>query len=215
MHSWICHHRSTHHSMVFIFILWFSERPFSGLVGKAASFPIILHPPSGAAGICPLLGFFCFTRCVVQHLGLLEKSRGLCSVLEGSILVVYFFVSNVFRRRLQRCRKFFYAFCVSWTWGSVWILLTFLSLVAGSSRSLNQSVLEALSSPFFPVQRGSKVLRGTALRLRAISRKGLSLTSIIVVPLQRRSHWDVFPYILQAFLYRHIYSCYVEYEIIK
>ena len=40
--------------MVCIFILRLSARPFSGLVGEADFPPISLHPPSGAAGICPL-----------------------------------------------------------------------------------------------------------------------------------------------------------------
>ena len=34
--------------------------------------PSILHLPSGVADICPLI-FFCFTRCVVQHLVLSEN----------------------------------------------------------------------------------------------------------------------------------------------
>ena len=45
-----------------------------------------LHPPSGTAGICPLLGLFSFARCVIQHLRLSENSLGLCSLLEVSCL---------------------------------------------------------------------------------------------------------------------------------
>ena len=45
-----------------------------------------LHPPSGTAGICPLLGLFSFARCVIQHLGLSVNSLGICSSLEVSCL---------------------------------------------------------------------------------------------------------------------------------
>ena len=83
-------------------VLRLPAQPFSGLVGEADFSPLYLHPPSRVVGICPVLGFFCFTRCVVQNLGLSEKSRGLLSVLEGSTLVIYL---QIFRRRLQSCRR--------------------------------------------------------------------------------------------------------------
>ena len=59
----MCYHQSTRTHTVYIFILRFSAIPFLGLVGEAASTPICVHPPSGAAGICPL-GFFSVTRCI-------------------------------------------------------------------------------------------------------------------------------------------------------
>ena len=37
---------------------------------------------------CPLVVLFSFISCIVQHLGLLEKSQGIRSVLEGSTLTV-------------------------------------------------------------------------------------------------------------------------------
>ena len=54
-----------HPRTVYIFLLHFSTWPLSGLVGESASPPIRLHPPSGAAGICPLI-FLSFTRCITK-----------------------------------------------------------------------------------------------------------------------------------------------------
>ena len=62
MHSCMCYPHLKRPWTVYIFILRFSARPFSGLVYKASSTPISLHPPSGAAGICLL--FFCFKMCI-------------------------------------------------------------------------------------------------------------------------------------------------------
>ena len=62
MNSCIFCHRSTRPWTFCIVAVRLSVRPFSGLVGKAASTPIRLHPPSGESVICLLLALFIFIR---------------------------------------------------------------------------------------------------------------------------------------------------------
>ena len=61
-------------------------RPFSGWL-ESGFFSHKFYPLYGASGICQLM-VFCFTRCVVQHLGLSKQYIGLRSVIEGSCLIV-------------------------------------------------------------------------------------------------------------------------------
>ena len=51
-----------------------SERPLSVFISEVDYAPIYLNPPYWH--VCSLLIIFIFTRCVVQHLGLLVKSSG-------------------------------------------------------------------------------------------------------------------------------------------
>ena len=64
-------------------VLRLPVRPYSGLVGEAASPPVcfLISIKVGflPLGCCFLLGLF-------QHIGLLVKNWGLCSVIEGSPL---------------------------------------------------------------------------------------------------------------------------------
>ena len=75
--------RSTRPLMVYIFLLSLSVRLFSGLVGEAASTPI-LFTPALLHGFNMTIGFVYFYKVSFQHLGLLAKTWGLRSVLKGS-----------------------------------------------------------------------------------------------------------------------------------
>ena len=54
-------------------------------VGRRGGLSSHIYPAvSSTVGICPVFWLFSFTRCIVQHLGLSEKSQGICSFLGGS-----------------------------------------------------------------------------------------------------------------------------------
>ena len=74
MHLCICNHRTTHLADgLNIYLALFSAALF-GVDWRGGSYSHKFYPPSGASDICPLVGLFCFTRCIVQHLGILEKN---------------------------------------------------------------------------------------------------------------------------------------------
>ena len=101
MHSYICYQFSTRPRTVWIFILRLSERPFSGLVGEAASPSIILHPPSGAAGIYPLLGFLLYELCSPTPWIFGNVTRSLLH--NWGFHFNWLLFSQHFLRRLRRC----------------------------------------------------------------------------------------------------------------
>ena len=180
IHLCLCSNQSTCTWKVCIFILRLSARNFWGLVCNAAYPTVSLHIPYGGFGICPLLGFFSFTRCVVQHLGLSTKYWGFHSILEGHFNCSMFstFLEGVpnspvnlqsFPRKLD-----------SWSTnllGGIWYCFrvdVFLNaLVCRCSFGI-------LVPWFIPVRKGSVVLWGTALRLKVLSCKVFSLYSFFL-----------------------------------
>ena len=159
--------------------------------------------------------WFFFTRCVIQHHGLSEKYQGLRPVLEGSTSIICFWC---FWRRLQSCQRTWFIFLHE-------LALRLCTNPFGIFVSCRR-VFQLLQSRYpcgglvgfsslFSVRRGSKALRGTALRLRAMSLEVFSPTSIIVVPWRIRTHGAVFPFLWRDFLCSHISSYSVEEERIK
>ena len=100
--SEIYYPHSTHPWMVYIFLLSWSVRLFSGLFSKAASPPIVFTPASWCV-FHLTIGFVYFYKASFQNFGLLKKNGGLCSVIKG----VYFwsFLSGIFQRRIQSCQQ--------------------------------------------------------------------------------------------------------------
>ena len=99
------YHQLTHPQMVGIFVLSLLAWNFSGLVSRVASPPIILHPPSGADGIFPLLGFiFIFTRFVSNKLAFCKNLEDPAPFLRVNLSIIFFWS---LRRRLWSFRKNF------------------------------------------------------------------------------------------------------------
>ena len=69
--------------MVYIFLLRFPVAIFSGLVGEAASPPIVFTPALWRR-FHMIIGFVYFYNVSFRNLSLLEKTWGLCSILKGS-----------------------------------------------------------------------------------------------------------------------------------
>ena len=84
MHSFIFNNRSTHCSdSLQYLVLRLPALTYSGLVDQAASPPIFFLVCQSRLYIC-LFWVFNFSKVYFQHLIFLEKSWGICSVLEGS-----------------------------------------------------------------------------------------------------------------------------------
>ena len=114
MHPWIFYPHLTRRSDGLQYlILQFPERPFLGLIGKAASLPIKVTPNFWRGWNLSISRIFCFTRGLVQHIGFSGKYPGLWSVLEVPLL---FFALNVFQRRLKRCRQYCWIFPRNLAW---------------------------------------------------------------------------------------------------
>ena len=64
------------------FFLFLPARPYLGLVDEAASLPIFSWCVHHGWHL-PISGILIFSRCLVQQLGLSEKSRGIHSVIGG------------------------------------------------------------------------------------------------------------------------------------
>ena len=181
-------------------------RPFSVLVDEASSTNIgILMCPSRLASD-HLWG------CLVLQ-GVSSKTLAFQKNIEGSALLLgvplRLMVSDVFRRRLQRCwrncwlflRKLAWLFfpissrrCQLWSTGCCFCPLFSVGCLVGLSS------LGSLIKSF------SKILGETDLQLQAISWEVFSLTSVFVVPWRISVQWDFFPSIRQAFFWSRIYS---------
>ena len=167
-----------------------------------------IYPPvSIIVGICPVLGFFSFTSCAVQHLGLSEKSWGFCSFLGGSTSTC---CVRRFQKRLQSCLEILISlstqagFCPS-------DVIGFLC----SCRQVSGRPAAHLAAFLAGFLLGSEVLRGTYLRLQAMSQKVFSLTSGFIIFWTSGSWRSLFYSIQIYFLCSHISYYSVEEEIIK
>ena len=163
--------------MLYIFSLCLSARPFLGLVGKVASTSIFLQPPSGAAGICPLV-FYIVTSFIVQHLDYLlflyyqkcpicKVSWRLCSVLESPSDGL---MSRLFRRGFQNGLVNLLSFLCNLACLIQWYIFSVLCCchqVASLLQPLYPfNYLVGFLSIIYLCQRGSKILGGTDPRLR-------------------------------------------------
>ena len=59
-----------------------------GVGWRGGFYPHKVYLLNGASGIFPFVVFFCFTRCIIQHISLSEKYRGLRYIIEGYYLIV-------------------------------------------------------------------------------------------------------------------------------
>ena len=85
--------RLTRPWMVYLFLLSLPVRIFLGLVGEVASPPIVFTPTLWR-GFHLTIRFVYFYKLSFQHLGLMVKTWGLCSVLKGSSFRYYLY--NIF-----------------------------------------------------------------------------------------------------------------------
>ena len=178
---------------VWIFVLKFPARPLSGLVGDASSPPIKFTPTFWHRWYLPIVGIFIFTRCVVQHLGFLEKYWGLLSVIGGS--TSNFSVSDAFGGRSEAVEKIDVNFHVMWWVSSVIPSRRYPLFFPGRGgiRPLFSSSIFTGCRPLVSLSdRGYKVLGGTASWLRAMSWEVFSMPSCFVVLRRRRSQRAIF-----------------------
>ena len=170
-------------------------RPFLGLIGEATSPPIIF-----ALLLDRLESFHLFfTRCFVQNIGLLNKYRGLYSVLEDSPSIFDF---RCFLEQAPKLPANFLSLSISARAAEVFLP----SDIFGNLQSCPKVVyirplvwrcsLQVIvdSCPLFYLYgRGSKVLGRTASRLWAMSWEVFSLPSIFLVLWRRRDQWAILP----------------------
>ena len=166
--------------------------PFSGLAVRQIILQYCLHPTYGATAICSM-GLFYDTRCTPNTLAFWRKTWWMCYGLESSPFS--FFLSYVFWRSLQSCRKSFWFFSDVFQkgaeeisanvlnffvpsdlfWGSL-ILLLDCSIITPTSGS----VFSGIFVPFVPsISRGfSKVLESTAPQLWETSQEVFTVSSV-------------------------------------
>ena len=213
MQSCTCNHGSTHPQTGCIFILRLSARPLLGLVGELDYSPINFTLTFWNGWRLPIIGGFKFYKVLRPTPWTFVK------ILRALICTSGFhrlFTSDVFKRKLQRCRRTCWLFLSDLAW-LFRLISSFRSplLLPGFCCSFNHDVLAVVSSIFSPVCSGYKVLGDTASLLWAISGEVFSLPSIIVVTWQRRYRGAVFRYLWQALLYSRLYYYYVEDDRIK
>ena len=111
MHSFICSHQLTRRlDGLQWLVLGLPARHFSGLVGEADSLPIKYTPALWCDWHLSISDFFSFTKCIVQHIGLLVRYQSLCSVLEGSI---YCLIQTFSIGGSENVRELVNCFCAS------------------------------------------------------------------------------------------------------
>ena len=144
-------------------------------------------------------GIFSFTRCVVQHLELSKKIRGIRSVIGGSPLIVC--VWNL-RRSLLRC------------WWKCWLFphdldwLSRRSLILSPSRRVNLTTFDWRGYCSILVSWciwAPKFSEGLPWNCKQWPGKSSpSLPYVFVVLWQRRSRQDLFSYLRRYFLCTHL-----------
>ena len=178
---------------VWIFVLRFPERSFLGLVVVADSNPIKFIPAFWYSWNLPTSEIFCFTSCVVQHLGLLEKNRGLLSVLGGSTST--FYMSENFGGSSEVVGGLAVNFSVSWRVSSIQYSQRY-QLLSPGCWGIRPLLSSGVFTGFIPLvssnDRGSKDIRGTASQLQEMSWEVFSLPSYISTLWQRRAWWNLF-----------------------
>ena len=153
--------------------LRFSVGLFLGLVGEADSTPIVFTPTSWR-GFHMTIGFVYFYKVIFQHLGLLVKTWGLCSILKGYSFRYYLY--NIFLLAVPKLSADFLSLEISSRAAEFFRPPD----VLGGLRSccwvdpLLRSHMEGLFGLFLVPKgslfsQGSKIIGGTAPHLRAMS----------------------------------------------